>query len=232
MKHSLKTGFSFGSTSGIITTLGLMVGLHAGTRSKLAVMGGILTIAIADAFSDALGIHISEESENKHTTKEIWESTAATFLSKFVFAITFLVPVLWLELPTAIVVSVAWGLSLLGCDCGQCGLGAVFIGIVQFLHRQSAARKSLADHRGTSDHCVGRYRDHTLCRRLDQVWIWVEGATKDLQSLEGFGSLSLLFQNSSAILPCDKPHGSVTEVEPVPRIVTYPSRRGLQVRST
>ncbi len=114
MKHSLKTGFSFGATSGIITTLGLLVGLHAGTQSKLAVMGGILTIAVADAFSDALGIHISEESENKHTTKEIWESTAATFLSKFVFAITFLVPVLWLELPTAIVVSVAWGLSLLG----------------------------------------------------------------------------------------------------------------------
>ncbi len=114
MKHSLKTGFSFGSTSGIITTLGLMVGLHAGTQSKLAVLGGILTIAVADAFSDALGIHISEESENKHTTKEIWESTAATFLSKFVFAITFLVPVLWLPLPTAIVVSVAWGLSLLG----------------------------------------------------------------------------------------------------------------------
>jgi VIT1/CCC1 family predicted Fe2+/Mn2+ transporter len=114
MKHSLKTGFSFGSTSGIITTLGLMVGLHAGTQSKLAVMGGILTIAIADAFSDALGIHISEESENKHSTKEIWESTAATFLSKFIFAITFLVPVLWLELPTAIVVSVIWGLSLLG----------------------------------------------------------------------------------------------------------------------
>ncbi|MCK5380044.1 MAG: hypothetical protein KAJ81_01155, partial [Candidatus Latescibacteria bacterium] len=112
--HSLKTGFSFGSSSGIITTLGLMVGLHAGTQSKLAVMGGILTIAIADAFSDALGIHISEEAENKHTTKEIWESTAATFLSKFVFAITFLVPVLGLELPTAIVVSVAWGLSLLG----------------------------------------------------------------------------------------------------------------------
>jgi len=28
MKHSLKTGFSFGLTSGIITTLGLMVGLH------------------------------------------------------------------------------------------------------------------------------------------------------------------------------------------------------------
>ncbi len=113
MKHSLKVGFSFGLTSGIITTLGLMVGLSSGTSSKLAVIGGILTIAIADASSDALGIHISEESENKHTTREIWESTLSTFICKFAIALTFLVPVLLLELTSAIVVSIVWGLSLL-----------------------------------------------------------------------------------------------------------------------
>jgi len=66
MKSSLKTGLSFGLTSAIITTLGLMVGLHSGTHSRLAVIGGVLTIAIADAFSDAMGIHISEEAENVH----------------------------------------------------------------------------------------------------------------------------------------------------------------------
>ena len=114
MKHSLKVGFSFGLTSAIITTLGLMVGLHSGTHSRLVVIGGILIIAISDAFSDALGIHISEESENNHTTKEIWESTIATFLTKFVFAMTFIVPVLLFPLTTAIIVSVVWGLSLLG----------------------------------------------------------------------------------------------------------------------
>lgn len=113
-KHSLKTGLSFGLTSGIITTLGLMVGLHSGTHSKLAVIGGILTIAIADAFSDALGIHVSEESENVHTQREIWESTIATFLAKFVFALTFIVPVLLLSLSSAVLVSLAWGLSVLG----------------------------------------------------------------------------------------------------------------------
>jgi hypothetical protein len=113
MNHSLKTGLSFGLTSGIITTLGLMVGLHSGTHSRLAVIGGILTIAIADAFSDALGIHVSEESENKHTSREIWEATACTFVSKFIFALTFLVPVLALPLTTALIVSVVWGLSLL-----------------------------------------------------------------------------------------------------------------------
>ena len=113
MRHSLKTGLSFGLTSGTITTLGLMVGLHSGTGSRLVVIGGILTIAIADAFSDALGIHVSEESENQHSTREIWESTVFTFLFKFVFALTFIVPILLLPLGTAIVVGVAWGLSML-----------------------------------------------------------------------------------------------------------------------
>ncbi len=114
MNHSLRVGFSFGLTSGIITTLGLMVGLSSGTHSKLAVIGGILTIAIADSFSDAMGIHVSEEFENIHTTKEIWEATIATFSSKFVFALTFIIPVLlFKELSTAVLVSVIWGLSLL-----------------------------------------------------------------------------------------------------------------------
>ena len=114
MKHSLRVGFSFGLTSGVITTLGLMVGLHSGTHSKLVVLGGIFAIAIADAFSDALGIHISEESENRHTNREIWESTFSTFFGKFVFALTFVIPVMIFDLSTAIVMSVIWGLFLLG----------------------------------------------------------------------------------------------------------------------
>lgn len=113
MNHSLKTGFSFGLTSGIITTLGLMVGLNAGTHSQLAVIGGILTIAVADAFSDALGIHVSEESENKHSTIEIWLATIATFVTKLVFASTFIIPVLLFELSLAILISAVWGTSLL-----------------------------------------------------------------------------------------------------------------------
>lgn len=114
MKDSLKVGFGFGLTSGIITTLGLMVGLYSGTHSKLAVLGGILTIAIADAFSDAFGIHISQESQERHSLREVWESTVSTFLSKLIFALTFIVPVLFFKLSTAIFISVIWGLLLLG----------------------------------------------------------------------------------------------------------------------
>ncbi len=114
MKHSITVGFSFGMTSGIITTMGLMVGLSSGTQSRLAVIGGILTIAIADAFSDALGIHISEESENVHSGKEIWVSTVVTFLSKFLFASTFIIPVVFLKLSHAILLNICWGLIVLG----------------------------------------------------------------------------------------------------------------------
>ncbi len=113
MKHSLKVGLSFGLTSGAITTMGLMVGLSSGTHSKLVVLGGILTIAIADSFSDALGIHVSEESEGKHTAKEVWISTISTFFSKLIFALTFVVPVLLFELSRAIFVSIIWGFLVL-----------------------------------------------------------------------------------------------------------------------
>lgn len=113
MRRSIKTGFSFGLTSGVITTLGLMVGLHSGTHSELAVIGGVITIAVADAFSDALGMHLSEESKGHHSPLEIWETTIATFVTKALFALTFLVPVLLFDLATAIIVGVVWGLSLL-----------------------------------------------------------------------------------------------------------------------
>lgn len=113
MRDSWKKGFSFGLTSAIITTLGMIVGLHSSTHSKIVVIGGIIAIAIADAFSDALGIHISEEAENTHSAREIWESTISTFFTKFLFAITFILPVLLLPLQTAIIVSVFYGLSLI-----------------------------------------------------------------------------------------------------------------------
>ena len=113
MKRSIQKGFGFGLTSGVITTLGMMVGLNASTHSRLAVIGGIIAIAIADAFSDAMGIHIAEESENRLSIREIWEATFSTGVSKFLVALSFVVPVLVFKLDAAIVVSVIWGLSLI-----------------------------------------------------------------------------------------------------------------------
>lgn len=113
IQDPVRTGLAFGLTSAVITTLGLMVGLHSGTHSRMVVLGGVLTIAIADAFSDALGIHVAEESNQANSARHVWLATLATFLAKLLFALTFAIPVLLWPLSTAIVVNLIWGLSIL-----------------------------------------------------------------------------------------------------------------------
>lgn len=114
VKQSIKTGISFGLTSSVITTLGLMIGLYFGTQSRLAVIGGIITIALADAMSDGLGIHVSEEARATSTRRAIWEATLSTFLIKFLFTLTFLIPIVIFSLKVAVIVSVLWGYVILG----------------------------------------------------------------------------------------------------------------------
>lgn len=114
MKESLKIGLGFGLTSGIITTLGLIVGLNAGTSSVKVVIAGILTIAVADSLSDGLGIHISEEAEGGNNAEHIWGSTFYTAFFKFVVALSFLIPLIFFPLNSAIYVMVVWGILLLG----------------------------------------------------------------------------------------------------------------------
>ncbi len=108
-----RTGLYFGATSGVITTLGLITGLHAGTESLTAVLGGILVIAFADAMSDALGIHLAEEADPATDTAHVWAATLSTFVTKFVFALSFAVPLLFLPLATAVYVSIGWGMLVI-----------------------------------------------------------------------------------------------------------------------
>ena len=104
-----RTGVFFGATSGVITTVGLIAGLNAGTNSLVAVLGGILVVAVADAMSDAMGIHLAQEADPDSTNDHIWAATFWTFSTKLVVALTFAVPLLLLPLQTAVAVSVGWG---------------------------------------------------------------------------------------------------------------------------
>lgn len=116
--HQLLTGISFGLTSGVITALGMIVGLHSATSSRLAVVAGIIVMAMADGLADAAGLHMAEETEIekgrvKHTTKEIWLTTLFTFLSVFGFILTFAIPLLIFPLKTAVFLAIGWGILLL-----------------------------------------------------------------------------------------------------------------------
>ncbi|WP_028950724.1 membrane protein [Sulfurihydrogenibium subterraneum] len=112
MKLAIFKGFGFGLTSGVITTLGMIIGLYATTESKFVVISGILSIAIADSVSDALGIHLSEESDTTKSSKHIWIATLSTFLSKFIITVSFILPILLFNLNIAILISIIWGIFL------------------------------------------------------------------------------------------------------------------------
>lgn len=108
-----RTGIFFGATSGVITTIGLIVGLYSGTRSLVAVLGGIFVVAVADAMSDAMGIHLAQEADPDSNEEHIWAATISTFLTKLFVASTFSLPLLWLPLQTAVFVAVGWGLTVI-----------------------------------------------------------------------------------------------------------------------
>jgi len=116
--HQLITGISFGLTTAVITSLGMIVGMHSATSSKLAVVAGIVVMAIADGLSDAVSLHTAEEAEvdegrGRHTPKEIWLTTLFAFLSVSGFTLTFAIPILLFPLETAIFLDTAWGMLLL-----------------------------------------------------------------------------------------------------------------------
>ena len=113
MYKANKVGISFGLTSATITTLGLIMGLEAGTGSRLVVVAGILTIAIADSFSDSLGVHIVKESEGNFSNKEVWQATFFTFMYKLIFSLSFLIPILTLSAPWSILAAIVWGIVIL-----------------------------------------------------------------------------------------------------------------------
>lgn len=113
MSHQMKTGFYFGSTSAIISTLGIIVGVGMATSSKLSVVSAIVVMAVADGLSDAMGIHLVEESKNKYTSKQVWLSTIFTFMGVCTFSLIFVIPILLFSFPTDILISIFLGLGIL-----------------------------------------------------------------------------------------------------------------------
>jgi len=116
--HQLVSGLSFGITSGVITSLGMIVGMFSATNSKLAVVASIITMAIADGLADGAGQHMSEEAEMEkgmavHSQKEVWLSTLYTFLSVCGSILSFVPFFLLFPLTTAIFWAIGWGIILL-----------------------------------------------------------------------------------------------------------------------
>jgi VIT1/CCC1 family predicted Fe2+/Mn2+ transporter len=112
MKSSIKKGFGFGVTSGIITTLGMMIGLERGTHNVSVIVAGIAVIAVTDSLSDAFAIFMADETE-RESDQAKWQEALATFFSKFLVGASFALPFFFLEITQAIIFSVSFGLLLI-----------------------------------------------------------------------------------------------------------------------
>ena len=106
------TKFSFGATAAIITNLGLISALESGPGMRLAVVGSILVVALADNIADSTAIHVFQESECL-TTREVWASTISNFLTRFLVSLTFCFIVIFMPIKCAVPVALVWGLFLL-----------------------------------------------------------------------------------------------------------------------
>jgi VIT1/CCC1 family predicted Fe2+/Mn2+ transporter len=105
-------GMTLGAMDAIINVIGIVVGLGV-IGNRTAVFIGILVAGIANSFGNAWGFHISEETENIHTRREVWMSTVMSFAGTLLSTVVLLLPVLLLPLTQAIFVTVIVGIGLI-----------------------------------------------------------------------------------------------------------------------
>lgn len=98
---NLSIGTIFGTYSGIITGLGLMLGMYGGDLKKKAYIVGLISIALSDSFSDAFGMYNA-------TGHSITESFY-TFLGKFIYPLLMIIPFLLFTIKNAVMINIIIG---------------------------------------------------------------------------------------------------------------------------
>jgi vacuolar iron transporter family protein len=102
----LSIGTIFGTYSGIITSLGLTLGMYGGNLNKKAYIIGLISIALSDSFSDAFGIY--------NATEYSLTETLYTFLGKFIFPLLMILPFLLFNIRNAVIVNIIMGSIVIG----------------------------------------------------------------------------------------------------------------------
>jgi hypothetical protein len=103
---------SFGGTSAIVSSMGLILGLNAAEGSRRIIIGALLIFALADNLADSLSVHAYQEAELL-AQKDAFATTIANFATRLLISLSFVCLVVFS--PTALLAYVAgtWGLALL-----------------------------------------------------------------------------------------------------------------------
>ena len=103
---------SYGGTAAVVTSTALIIGLVAADATKPVIISALLIAAIADNLTDALSIHIYQESEQLDK-KDAFAGTIANFLTRLLFGISFVLLVGLVPLPHVAKAAIIWGTLLL-----------------------------------------------------------------------------------------------------------------------
>ena len=122
--------YILGATAGIVTNISLIVGLGSAGAGKGPILGGLLTIALADNISDSLGIHLYKET-GRTEERMTWAATVLNFFARLVVSLSFIAIVLAFSRYNAMSVAIVWGLLLLA--------------IISYLIARSRNEKSLLE---------------------------------------------------------------------------------------
>ena len=103
---------SFGTSSAIVTSVGLIVGFGAANIAKPTIVAGLLIVGLADNVTDSLSIHIYQELErlNEGTA---FRATLGNFATRLFVSLSFVLLVLIFSGVNSILASLAWGVLLL-----------------------------------------------------------------------------------------------------------------------
>jgi hypothetical protein len=104
--------FSFGSTSAIVTSMGVIIGLGAATARTATIVSSLLIFAVADNISDSLSIHMYQEAE-KLDERSAFRATLTNFVARLLITLSFVMITMLLAYPYAGIVALAWGFLLL-----------------------------------------------------------------------------------------------------------------------
>ena len=103
---------SYGGTAAIVTSTALICGLGAANASRPLIVSALLIAAVADNLTDALSIHVFQESEHLGA-KEVFAGTATNFVARLLLCISFVPLVVFFPPAHAAALAVLWGAFLL-----------------------------------------------------------------------------------------------------------------------
>ena len=103
---------SFGGTAAVVTSMALISGLSAADVTKPIIVSALLIAAFADNLTDALSIHIFQESEQLDQ-KNAFNGTITNFVTRLLLSISFVLLVVLFPPEHVAKVSILWGMLLL-----------------------------------------------------------------------------------------------------------------------